>query len=160
MISFQKYSISKIEELTDLWNQSIIEDFVLPTKHPFTSENFYQYLNKQSSAYCMLYNNQIAGLYILHENIEGRGSHIANASYVVTKQFRGKGLGKILVSHSLDEAKKLGFFAMQYNAVLVTNTSAIKTYEKLGFIDIGIIPNGYKINDFKFIDTKIMYRKL
>lgn len=157
MITFQKFNKQFIHELKKIWNQAIMDDLVLPTQYPFTTEEFYSYLNKQTASYYMSVNDQIVGLYILHPNIEGRGSHIANASYVIGGKFRGNGFGEILVSHSLEKARENGFSAMQYNAVLATNISAMKIYKKLGFIVIGTIPSGYKINNTVYVDTKIMY---
>ena len=53
---------------------------------------------------------------------------IANASYAVSSSFRGKGIGRKLVEHSLETAAALGFRILQFNAVVATNTAARKLY--------------------------------
>jgi GNAT superfamily N-acetyltransferase len=72
-------------------------------------------------------------------NFVGRAAHIANAGYFVVPEHRGSGIGRALVEHSLDEARRLGFDAMQFNLVFVSNP-ARALYEDLGFRQVGEIP--------------------
>ena len=103
---------------------------------------------------------EIAGFYILHDNNVGRCSHTANASYGVSKKFRGCGVGKLLVSDSLAKAKQCGYRGLQYNAVVKSNYGAIALYLKLGFNIIGTIPGGYRKADGTFEDLLIFHKCL
>ena len=102
----------------------------------FTSQSF--------TGICLDENNTPVGLYILHPNTVGRCGHICNCSYAVSKTLRGKGIGKALVTHSLKKGRELGFEILQFNAVVATNTDALKLYESLGFTRLGVIPKGFK----------------
>lgn len=75
------------------------------------------------------------------------------------KEFRCKGIGTKLITHSLHEAKKYGFMAMLYNSVVAINPS-MSIYKKLGFEQIGIIKNGYKLIYGNYADLVIFYKSL
>jgi ribosomal protein S18 acetylase RimI-like enzyme len=103
---------------------------------------------------------EIVGLYILHPNNIGRCGHIANASYAVKADQRGKRIGEKLVVHSLEMAKQEGFQIMQFNAVVANNKGAISLYKKLGFKELGTIPGGFKMYDGTFVDIIPFYLEL
>lgn len=100
------------------------------------------------------------GLYILPPNNVGRRGHICNASYAVKSGQRGKHIGEILVTHCMEKAKEIGFTILQFNAVVKTNAPALNLYEKLGFIKLGVIPNGFLMKDGSYEDIIPHYREL
>ena len=102
-----------------------------------------------SQTYCGVAeeDGEIYGLYILHPNNIGRCGHIGNASYAVSCESRGKHIGEKLVKHSLQTAKEKGFGVMQFNAVVESNIHARHLYERIGFTQLGVIPNGFRMND-------------
>ena len=110
--------------------------------------------------YVLEENGEILGTYIIKPNQIDLGSHIANASYMVHPNAQGKGIGKLLCEHSLMEARKFGFMAMQFNLVVSTNKVAIKLWEKYGFKIIGTIPDGFNHQTLGYVDAFIMYLKL
>jgi L-amino acid N-acyltransferase YncA len=110
--------------------------------------------------YVALMQDDIIGSYFIRPNQAGAGSHIANASYMVHPDHRGKGIGEALCRHSIATAKQMGFRGMQFNMVVSTNTSAIYLWKKCGFEIIGTVPKGYKHATKGFVDAYIMYRDL
>jgi ribosomal protein S18 acetylase RimI-like enzyme len=110
--------------------------------------------------YVLEENGEILGTYIIKPNQIDRGSHIANAAYMVHPKAQGKGIGNKLCEHSLAEAVKFGFMAMQFNLVVSTNETAIKLWKKNGFEIIGTIPDGFNHQTLGYVDAYIMYRKL
>ena len=80
----------------------------------------------------------------------GRCGHICNASFAVKKGYKGKGIGEKLVKNCMEVAKTYGFKILQFNAVVEDNIIALKLYEKLGFIKLGRIPNGFRRKDGSF----------
>lgn len=82
---------------------------------------------------------QLAGAYYLKPNFVGRASHIANAGYFVIREHRGHGIGRTMVEHSLEQARRLGFDALMFNLVFESN-AARRLYEELGFEAVGRIP--------------------
>ena len=103
---------------------------------------------------------EVVGLYILHPNNVGRCGHISNASYAVKKNKRGQHIGEFLVKDCLAKAKEIGFRILQFNAVVATNTSALKLYKKLGFTQLGVIPKGFLLKDGNYEDIIPHYIEL
>ena len=103
---------------------------------------------------------RILGTYILKPNYPGRGSHVANASYMVHPAAQGLGIGTIMANHSLVEARRLGYKAMQFNLVVSTNTAAIHLWQKSGFHIIGTLPKAFKHQQLGYVDAYIMYQSL
>ncbi|MDP6967890.1 MAG: GNAT family N-acetyltransferase [Gammaproteobacteria bacterium] len=105
-------------------------------------------------------NNQILGSYYIKPNAQGPGAHICNCGYMVDEAARGKGVAQQLCEHSQQIAIELGFAAMQFNAVVSTNRSAVRLWLKLGFTVIGTIPEAYYHAKLGYVDSYIMYKKL
>ena len=103
---------------------------------------------------------EVVGLYILHPNNVGRCGHIANASYAVRTDMRGKHVGEYLVRDCLAQGKRLGFRILQFNAGVASNLPAQKLYEKLGFVKLGTIPGGFLVKDGTYDDILLYYHLL
>ena len=95
-------------------------------------------------------NGEIRGLYILHPNNVGRCGHICNASYAVDSRFRGRHIGERLVLDCIVQGRIHCFKILQFNAVVESNIRARRLYERLGFIQLGVIPNGFRMKDGSF----------
>ena len=102
----------------------------------------------------------VAGAYFIKAQWPDRGSHVATAHYMVSKDFRRMGVGRLLGEHSLKTARDGGFLSMQFNLVVSTNESAIKLYEKLGFKIIGRLPKTFNHSTLGLVDTFVMHRFL
>jgi ribosomal protein S18 acetylase RimI-like enzyme len=93
-------------------------------------------------------------------NQPGQGSHVANCGYMVDRLASGQGVGEALCRHSLEEAKRLGFTAMQFNFVVSTNTRAVALWQRCGFAIVGTVPRAFRHPALGLIDAHIMYRSL
>lgn len=102
----------------------------------------------------------IAGTYILRPNQSGGGSHVANAGFMVATSAQGQGIGRAMAEHCLNEARRLGFRAMQFNYVISTNTAAIRLWQDLGFEIVGTLPSAFHHPDKGYVDVYVMYRSL
>ncbi|NIP99013.1 MAG: GNAT family N-acetyltransferase [Nitrospinaceae bacterium] len=116
------------------------------------TEGFYTYVADREG--------RIVGTYILKPNLPGRGAHVANGSYMVDPPLQGRGIGRAMAEHSLEEARKLGFQAMQFNVVVTTNTPAIRLWQSLGFHIVGTVPRAFDHETRGQIDAHIMHRFL
>ena len=103
---------------------------------------------------------RICGLYILHPNNVGRCGHICNASYAVERAARGLHIGEKLVSDCLAQGRAHGFRVLQFNAVVASNTHARHLYERLGFVQLGVIPGGFRMKDGHYEDICPYYHTL
>ena len=111
-----------------------------PHAPPLTREDFDDSWIHHSTAVCVArFGGSLIGAYYLKPNFVGRASHIANAGYFVLAPYRSTGVGRKLVEHSLSEARRLGFDAMQFNLVFESNP-ARSMYRTLGFEEVGRIP--------------------
>ena len=111
-----------------------------PQRAPLDRAGFDDYWIAHSSAVVGAFvDATLAGAYYVKPNFVGRAAHIANAGYFVVPEHRGSGIGTALVEHSLVEARRLGFDAMQFNLVFASNP-ARALYERFGFRQIGRVP--------------------
>jgi L-amino acid N-acyltransferase YncA len=103
---------------------------------------------------------RVLGMYRIVPNQPGRGAHVANASYMVDGAAQGRGIGALMGRHSLAEARRLGYLAMQFNYVVSTNEAAVALWRKLGFSVVGTLPLAYRHQRLGLVDALVMYRLL
>ena len=112
------------------------------------------------STYVAVQDGQIVGTYILKPNQPGLGSHVANAGYMVKRGASGKGIGAALCEHSMEEARRLGFQAMQFNMVVSTNERAVALWQRMGFKIVGTLPKVFRHSRLGLVDAYVMHRSL
>lgn len=103
---------------------------------------------------------EIVGSYKLKPNQPYLGNHVVNGGYIISEKHRGKQLGITLGQHSLEEARKMGYQAIQFNAAVSTNIKAVNLWEKLGFRIVGTNPKAFRHKTEGYVDTYTMYREL
>ena len=102
----------------------------------------------------------ILGTANMYANRPGPGSHIASGSLMVAKQARGKGVGRALTTDMISWARRSGFAAIQFNAVVDTNTAAVHLYESLGFVTVGTAPGAFHHPILGPVGLRIMWLDL
>ncbi len=167
-IRIRELTEADLEDAVKIWN-SVVEDGVaFPQTElltPETGKDFFAGQSYTGVAYRMAEctathadgRYEIVGLYILHPNNVGRCGHICNASYAVRKDCRGQHIGEALVRDCMNKAKELDFRILQFNAVVRGNEAALALYRKLGFIQLGSIPNGFLLKDGSYEDIILHY---
>jgi L-amino acid N-acyltransferase YncA len=85
---------------------------------------------------------------------------VANAGYMVAAGAQGRGIGRLLGRHSIAEARRLGFRAMQFNMVIATNAPAVRLWQELGFVVVGRSPRAFVHPVQGEVDALIMHRFL
>lgn len=144
-----------------IWNQVVDDGVAFPQLEPLTEESGRQFFAEQSfTGAAVGEDGAVLGLYILHPNNVGRCGHICNASYAVHTNARGQHVGEALVRHCLQKGRELGFRILQFNAVVASNTPALRLYEKLGFTRLGTIPGGFLMKDGRYEDIVLHYHLL
>ncbi|MFJ9319590.1 GNAT family N-acetyltransferase [Streptomyces globisporus] len=102
----------------------------------------------------------VLGTAKMNRNHMGNGSHIASATYLVDPAHSGQGVGRALCQYSVDWARAEGYRAMQFNAVVETNTRAVKLYQSIGFDVIGTLPEGFDHPTEGYVGMHIMHKAL
>ncbi len=153
-IKIRPYKKDDVLEAIGIWNKVVQDGIAFPQVDFLTESSGDEFFCEQSFT-GIAYDEEskeIIGLYILHPNNIGRCGHICNASYAVKKDMRGYGIGEKLVTHCINQAKELDFKILQFNAVVKSNESALRLYKKLGFIKLGVIPQGFLMKDGTYED--------
>ena len=93
-------------------------------------------------------------------NRPSRGSHVATASFMVADAARGQGVGRGLGEWVLAWAREQGYTAMQFNAVVGTNTAAVRLWRDLGFDVVGTVPEAFDSATHGRVGLHVMHRYL
>jgi GNAT superfamily N-acetyltransferase len=102
----------------------------------------------------------VLGTAEIHPNHGGPAGHVANAGFMVDPDHAGRGVGRALGEHVLDRARADGYRAMQFNAVVESNTSAVALWRSLGFEVLATVPEGFLHPREGYVGLHIMYRRL
>ena len=70
------------------------------------------------------------------------------------------GLGRALGEHVIEWARASGFRAIQFNAVVETNTPAVGLWRALGFEVVGTVPEAFEHPRHGYVGLLIMHRFL
>ena len=104
--------------------------------------------------------DQVLGTANMYANRPGAGNHVASGTLMVAEQARGKGVGRALTTDMIDWARRSGFAAIQFNAVVDTNTAAVRLYESLGFVTLGVAPGAFRHPGQGKVGLRIMWLDL
>ena len=118
------------------------------------------WLRRPAACFVVEVEGQVLGTYYLKPNQLGPGAHVANAGYVVGAEGRGRGLARRLCAHSLEEARRRGYRAMQFNCVVETNTAAVHLWESMGFAKMAHLPAVFDHPRLGPVGAFLMFRTL
>lgn len=161
-IRIRSYEEKDLPQMIEIWNEVVEEGIAFPQEELLNSQTGKEFFASQTynAVAVNLDTGEICGLYILHPNNVGRCGHICNASFAVHAGARGLHIGEKLVSDCLIQGKRHGFGVIQFNAVVATNTHARHLYERLGFVQLGTIPKGFRRKDGHYEDICPYYCEL
>lgn len=161
-IVIREYTDEDIKEMIDIWNEIVDEGVAFPQEEFLDEDSGAAFFREQT--YCGVAEDaesgRLLGLYILHPNNVGRCGHICNASYAVRSDSRGLHIGEKLVKDCLMQGRIHGFSILQFNAVVAANLHARHLYERLGFLQLGVIPGGFRMKDGHYEDICPYYHLL
>ena len=101
----------------------------------------------------------IVGDATLHRRTFGWTSHVGKVRLVIDKDYRGKGLGTVLIEELIDIAKKAGL--EQLVAELMSNqTGALSAFKRLGFDKEAVFFNYVKDQMGEERDLVVMIKNL
>ncbi len=102
----------------------------------------------------------VVGSANMYANRPGPGSHVASASFMVDRAHRGRGVGRALGEDMIAWARRAGFRAIQFNAVVETNAAAVQLWQALGFEIVGTAPGAFAHPEHGYVGLHVMYRRV
>jgi GNAT superfamily N-acetyltransferase len=102
----------------------------------------------------------VVGTAETHPNHGGGGAHVANAGFMVDPDHAGRGVGRELAAHVIAQARDDGYAAMQFNAVVETNSRAVGLWRSLGFEVLATVPGAFRHPTAGDVGLHVMHRRL
>ena len=103
---------------------------------------------------------RILGSATMGPNRPGRGSHVGTASFMVAPDARGRGVGRALGEYVVQWHRDHGYRAIQFNAVVETNTAAVHLWQALGFGIVGTVPEAFDSRAHGLVGLHVMHLRL
>jgi ribosomal protein S18 acetylase RimI-like enzyme len=160
MVKIRKATIFDLDAIHNIFKAVISRGDTYPFELPLSRKTTVSYwLGPGIKTYVAEYEEQVQGMYRLIPNLPDRGAHVANASFMVEPEFQRRGIGRALGQHCLEQARKTGYLAMQFNFVVSTNKAAVILWKKLGFKIVGKLSKAFHHKELGYVDAYIMYRR-
>ena len=86
---------------------------------------------------------KIIGDATLHQEMRGWKSHIGTVRVVIHPQYRGRGIGRTLVGELIQIALDIGLVKLDAE-FMAEQTRQIAIFEKLGFVNMAVLPQHVK----------------
>ena len=97
-----------------------------------------------------------AGITRVREHIKYR--HRANFGISLKEEVCGLGLGTLMLQEMFKIVKQTTFEQLELT-VFADNFRAIRLYEKVGFVKVGVVPQAYRLKDGSYHDeVQMVYR--
>ena len=160
MIKIRAAAGSDTDAIWEMFREVIVAGETYPIDPQIPRKQALDYWFKHDAHVCVAESEKgIVGSYTLHQNQAAGGAHVANAGFIVAQSARGEGIGRALGEHCLNEARRLGFRAMQFNFVVSTNEGAVKLWLDLGMKIVGTLPGAFRHPARGYVDVYVMYRE-
>lgn len=117
------------------------------------------HLGKDGSVYIVAESGeQVLGFIEFLNGSLKRTRHSGMFSVYIRKDYRGDGIGSLLLGELLKWAERHPLIEKITLAVFSTNSKAIELYRKFGFDIEGYCPRDMKLSDGTYINSVLMYR--
>ena len=149
-----------LDAMWRIFQDVIVAGDALPFSDDFDVGTFQSHWFGPHRSYVAVNDDGVVGMYKIGANYPGLGSHVASATYLVSPNAQGRGIGRALVQHSLAHAQDAGYLSIQFNYVVSTNAPAVELYKKLGFAVVGTLPKAFRHKQLGLVDAYVMSRFL
>jgi L-amino acid N-acyltransferase YncA len=161
MVTIRRASDADFESMWRIFHAVVVTgDTYVFAAETSRDDAFEYFLGPGVTSFVAEADGHIVGMYKIIANRRDLGSHVANASYMVDPAYSGRGVGRQMGLHSLEEARARGFLAMQFNFVVSTNIRAVRLWQSLGFAIVGTLPKVFRHRDLGLVDAFVMHRFL
>ncbi len=101
---------------------------------------------------------EVVGWIVFIAQERKRMAHTGSFGLMIRKEYRDRGLGRMLVSALLEWAEKNPLIEKVSLGVFSTNQRAISLYKSLGFLEEGRKVKEFKFNENEYVDDILMYK--
>jgi len=163
-ISYRIARENDLPRLVDIYNQAIEEGGFTADLEPFTVAQRQSWFDSHQHGAFRIYvvetDGDVAGYLYFSPWRSGRAAlrHVAEVSYYLDRNARGKGLGSRLLAHGLELARQSGLRYL-LAILLESNVASRGLLEKHGFSLAGTLPEIAELDDAT-CGQLIMYRQL
>ncbi len=134
------------------------EQMTLEAEKNFLQSQVEKIKNKTSCMLLAFANDQLVGIASVQSK-DKIAAHVGILGISISKEYRGKGVGKTLFRVLVEEAQKIKNLKVITLEVFAINTKAINLYESFGFQEYGKLPQGVQYKG-EFIDEILMYKNV
>ena len=146
--------------IAEIYNQGILERIATFEAEPRTVEQMEAWVDEHGGRYPALV-GEIDGQVVGWASV---GTYRPRACYAgigedsiyVHRDWRGRGLGKVLVQALIDEAERQGYWKL-VSRIFTFNAASLKVARELGFREVGIYEKHAKLDD-EWLDVVIVER--
>ncbi len=159
-IVIRKATVNDAGQVADVMNAVIAEGKYTLLDRPFSEEEeraFILSLSDRSAVYVAEIDGETVGVQSigLFTDYADSVRHVATMGTWLRRDFRGRGIGRLLAEESFKFARSVGYMKIVIQ-VLADNESALLFYRTLGFQDIGIarrhVRLGVKFHDEVYLE--------
>lgn len=155
----EKYFKSFHEALTSVAKERVYIEMLEPPRLEDVSVFQMGLIQKKGPVfYAVNEKDQVVGWADIFPEDNPRQSHRGSLGMGIIAEYRGQGVGTLLLQAALKQAKQFGLEKVELN-VYTSNTNAIKLYRKLGFVEEGLIKK-YRKLDGTYFDCMIMAKEV
>ncbi|MFS0749313.1 N-acetyltransferase family protein [Oceanobacillus sp. 1P07AA] len=152
-LTYRNATIEDLPEIVAIYNSTIESRIATADTEPVTVEDRSHWFSEHDSDRRPLLvaelNGEICG-WISLESFYGRPAynHTAEVSIYIDERFRGKGLGKNLLSYIIEKSPAYGIETL-LGFIFAHNEPSVKLFEYFGFEHWAHLPNVAKLDSIK-----------
>jgi L-amino acid N-acyltransferase YncA len=158
----RRAEIADAAEIARIYNEGILDRLATLETELRSAEERAQWLAGKSERHPVLVvesSGVIAGWGSLNLfNPRAAYAHVADFSVYVSRNWRGRGVGSVLLDHLIATARQLGFHKLVL-AAFPFNTAGVALYTRAGFRQVGIYREQGRL-DGRWVDIVVMERLL
>ncbi|ASK60782.1 GNAT family N-acetyltransferase [Virgibacillus phasianinus] len=165
-VSIRKAELADAQVVLNIQWQTILEnDYLITVPEEFNQtipqqRDWIQKLldNKRETMMVAEVDSIVVGWIVFQTRNPKRLAHAGTFGMMIAQEYRGIGIGKMLINALLDWAEKNPLIEKVSLWVISTNQRAIALYESFGFKEEGRKVREIKLDKTKYADVILMYR--
>jgi len=114
--------------------------------------------NERETIFIAQYQEKRVGWLVFQSPPRKRLAHTGSFGMMVLNEYRGMGIGKLLLEELLKWAERNPYIEKISLGVFSTNERAITLYKKMGFVEEGRKVKEIKLHDNDYVDDVLMYK--